>query len=260
MGGVVIGQYSTGGPAHRHEPAPAGGAALASRGSGAAARAHAPTGTLVPLSSVVTPSRWPSSRRSTTPTASARSPSRATSRRGTRRARRSPTSQSLNSDAARRLPHRHRAAELAVQRRDERASSSRSSSASSSRTWCSRRSSTRSSPGDGAHDLAAVGRRRHVRAARSPGRTLNVFSMIGLLLLMGIVKKNSIILVDYANEVRAARGARREGRDAQGRAGAPAAHPDDGRRDDDGGRAVGARASGPARRRAGRWPTPSSEG
>jgi multidrug efflux pump subunit AcrB len=35
------------------------------------------------------------------------------------------------------------------------------------------------------------------------GATLNVFSMIGLLLLMGIVKKNSIILVDYANEVRA---------------------------------------------------------
>jgi multidrug efflux pump subunit AcrB len=34
------------------------------------------------------------------------------------------------------------------------------------------------------------------------GRTLNVFSMIGLLLLMGIVKKNSIILVDYAAEIR----------------------------------------------------------
>jgi multidrug efflux pump len=33
------------------------------------------------------------------------------------------------------------------------------------------------------------------------GKTLNVFSMIGLLLLTGIVKKNSIILVDYANEV-----------------------------------------------------------
>ena len=32
--------------------------------------------------------------------------------------------------------------------------------------------------------------------------TLNIFSMIGLLLLMGIVKKNSIILVDYANRVR----------------------------------------------------------
>jgi multidrug efflux pump subunit AcrB len=34
------------------------------------------------------------------------------------------------------------------------------------------------------------------------GKTLNVFSMIGVLLLMGIVKKNSIILVDYAVEQR----------------------------------------------------------
>jgi hydrophobe/amphiphile efflux-1 (HAE1) family protein len=34
------------------------------------------------------------------------------------------------------------------------------------------------------------------------GKTINIFSMIGLLLLMGIVKKNSIMLVDYANEVR----------------------------------------------------------
>ena len=33
------------------------------------------------------------------------------------------------------------------------------------------------------------------------GATLNIFSMIGLLLLMGIVKKNSIILVDYANRL-----------------------------------------------------------
>ncbi len=35
------------------------------------------------------------------------------------------------------------------------------------------------------------------------GKSLNIFSMIGLLLLMGIVKKNSIILVDYANQARA---------------------------------------------------------
>ena len=34
------------------------------------------------------------------------------------------------------------------------------------------------------------------------GKSLNIFSMIGLLLLMGIVKKNSIILVDYANRAR----------------------------------------------------------
>jgi hydrophobe/amphiphile efflux-1 (HAE1) family protein len=34
------------------------------------------------------------------------------------------------------------------------------------------------------------------------GYTLNIYSMIGLVLLMGIVKKNSIILVDYTNQRR----------------------------------------------------------
>jgi HAE1 family hydrophobic/amphiphilic exporter-1 len=34
------------------------------------------------------------------------------------------------------------------------------------------------------------------------GDTLNMMSMIGLILLMGLVKKNSIILVDYANQLR----------------------------------------------------------
>src|SRR5262249_47317663 len=32
--------------------------------------------------------------------------------------------------------------------------------------------------------------------------TLNMMSMIGLILLMGLVKKNSIILVDYINQLR----------------------------------------------------------
>lgn len=41
------------------------------------------------------------------------------------------------------------------------------------------------------------------------GKSLNIFSMIGLLLLMGIAKKNSIILVDYATEIQ------KEGHDAR---------------------------------------------
>ncbi len=49
------------------------------------------------------------------------------------------------------------------------------------------------------------------------GMSLNVFSMIGLLLLMGIVKKNSIILVDYANQLRREEGASAD--DAMRRAG-----------------------------------------
>jgi HAE1 family hydrophobic/amphiphilic exporter-1 len=34
-------------------------------------------------------------------------------------------------------------------------------------------------------------------------RSINVYSLIGLILLMGIVKKNSILLVDFTNQVRA---------------------------------------------------------
>ena len=34
------------------------------------------------------------------------------------------------------------------------------------------------------------------------GMSLSIFSMIGILLLLGIVKKNSILLVDFANQVR----------------------------------------------------------
>ena len=43
-------------------------------------------------------------------------------------------------------------------------------------------------------------------AMASFGQTINIFSLIGILLLMGIAKKNSIILVDYANQLRASKG------------------------------------------------------
>ena len=42
------------------------------------------------------------------------------------------------------------------------------------------------------------------------GRTLNIFSFIGLILLMGLVKKNAILLVDYANTLQQRGLARRE--------------------------------------------------
>jgi HAE1 family hydrophobic/amphiphilic exporter-1 len=34
------------------------------------------------------------------------------------------------------------------------------------------------------------------------GRTLNIFSMIGMIMLMGLVTKNAILLVDYTNHLR----------------------------------------------------------
>ena len=37
------------------------------------------------------------------------------------------------------------------------------------------------------------------------GMTINLFSVIGIILLMGLVTKNSILLVDFANELRGAR-------------------------------------------------------
>jgi len=42
------------------------------------------------------------------------------------------------------------------------------------------------------------------------GNTINLFSLIGLILLMGLVKKNAILLVDYTNTLRAGGMGRRE--------------------------------------------------
>ena len=35
------------------------------------------------------------------------------------------------------------------------------------------------------------------------GQSINVYSMLGIILLMGIAKKNSILLVDFTNQARA---------------------------------------------------------
>ncbi|MBE7559439.1 efflux RND transporter permease subunit [bacterium] len=42
------------------------------------------------------------------------------------------------------------------------------------------------------------------------GRTLSIFSMIGLIVLVGIVTKNAILLIDYTNQLRRERGMNKE--------------------------------------------------
>ncbi len=78
------------------------------------------------------------------------------------------------------------------------------------------------------------------------GNTISIFSFIGLILLMGLVKKNAILLVDYTNVLRE-RGALPEGGDPRGRPGPAAADPDDDLRDglrDDAGRLRHGRGGG----------------
>jgi HAE1 family hydrophobic/amphiphilic exporter-1 len=51
--------------------------------------------------------------------------------------------------------------------------------------------------------VGALGGLYVLGALGKTGMTLNLFSMIGIVLLFGLVTKNSILLVDYANQLRA---------------------------------------------------------
>jgi HAE1 family hydrophobic/amphiphilic exporter-1 len=50
--------------------------------------------------------------------------------------------------------------------------------------------------------VGALGGLLLMKVLGRPGMTLNLFSMIGIILLFGLVTKNSILLVDYANQLR----------------------------------------------------------
>ena len=62
-------------------------------------------------------------------------------------------------------------------------------------------------------------------------KTLNIYSFIGLILLMGLVKKNAILLIDYTNVLRG-RGIPKRDAILAGRAGKSKADPHDNTRDD----------------------------
>jgi len=65
--------------------------------------------------------------------------------------------------------------------------------------------STASSTADD-HDGAALSLPAGLLALMAFGMTVNVYSAIGLMMLFGIVKKNSILQVDYTNTLRRAAG------------------------------------------------------
>jgi HAE1 family hydrophobic/amphiphilic exporter-1 len=50
--------------------------------------------------------------------------------------------------------------------------------------------------------VGALGALYGLGALGRPGMTLNLFSLIGIILLFGLVTKNSILLVDFANQLR----------------------------------------------------------
>ena len=85
--------------------------------------------------------------------------------------------------------------------------------------------------------LAATGA---LLALKLTGATLNVYSQIGLVMLVGLITKHGILIVEFANQLRERGKNQGRSRD-RSRQPAPAADPDDHRRDGAGGRAAGTR-------------------
>ena len=67
---------------------------------------------------------------------------------------------------------------------------------------------------------------RAALAGRCSARRSNIYSMLGLFMLFGIVKKNGILQVDYTNTLRA-RGMERDAGDPRGQPRPPAPDPHD---------------------------------
>ena len=144
VGGAVVGQYSNGG--RRMDINMRLTSTQRSRPEDLSMlRVRAANGTLVPLSSVVMTKQVAELQadQPRRPGARHHDP-RATSAPGHAQGDAVAYVQALASETAARLPHRARRAELAVRRRDEQPDLRAHRRASWSRTWCSRRSSTRS--------------------------------------------------------------------------------------------------------------------
>ena len=81
------------------------------------------------------------------------------------------------------------------------------------------------------------------------GQTINLYSQVGLVMLVGLAAKNGILIVEFANQLRDAGRDIGDG-DPRGVAAAAAADPDDLDRDRRRRGAADARRAAPARRRA----------
>ena len=190
------------GPALRHPGAAARPAAPAARGHPAASRAHRPGRPRAPRATSCASSSAPPSRPS--PGATASGPSRSS--------RTSCPAPPRTTPSTARWPPREGSCPTATApspratARPSRSPSSRCGSPSLSAwswpTWCWPRSSTPSPIPFTVLLALPFSISGALMALWLAGQSLNVYSMLGMILLMGIAKKNSIMLVDFTNQLR----------------------------------------------------------